>query len=158
MEIFATVADKRFIAEWDKLPDVSKERIIRYGFQRIVNDRCGGKDKDEAEKHKLAATVVQHLVDGTTPTRGNGDGADPVTKRMRKNLKAIIKAKKPERFKELNAACETAKDWAKELDAIIAAQKPESVEAMRKKAEEQLERERKDAQDAQSVDVDVDDI
>ncbi len=158
MEYFATVADKRFIVDWEKLPMASKERVIRYGVQRIINDRCGGSDRTPDEKHDIAAKMIEALVSGTMPTRGNGDGADSVTKRMRKNLKAIIRERKPERYKELNATCADAKAWAAELDKIIAAQKPETQAAMRDTATKQLEAERKEAEKARAVDVDVSDI
>ncbi len=76
-EYFATVADKRFILDWDKLPANSQDRIIRYGVQRIINDRCGGADRTTEEKHDIAQKMVDALLSGELPTRGNG-GVDPV--------------------------------------------------------------------------------
>lgn len=127
MEYFATVADKRFILDWDKLPDTSKERIIRYGVQRIVNDRCGGADRTVEEKHELAAKMVEALVTGTVPARGNG-GVDPILVETRRlALKAWL-AKDSKREKPDD---KTARDeLADKILAAVPAEVRAKLEAM----------------------------
>lgn len=164
MEYFATVADKRFILDWDKLPDNSKDRIIRYGVQRIINDRCGGSDKTEADKHATAQKMVDALVSGELPTRGGG-GADPILVESRRlAIKAWAGTKDAAKAKDRAAALkEMSADEKRDLaDKVIAAQSDEwrtQLETAAKAEVERKERERaakRNAVDKVATTVDVD--
>lgn len=165
MEYFATVADKRFILDWDKLPEQSRERVIRYGVQRIINDRAGGKDKTIEQKHADAQKMYDALVTGTIPTRGNA-GVDSLTVETRRlALKAWLGTKDQTKAKD---RAEWFKDASKDdkaamADKVIAAQDgawraklEETAKAAVKRKEAEREAKRKETEKvAATVDVDL---
>lgn len=81
--IEATVAEKTFQAALADMPNESLRRIFAYGFQRIVNDRTGGKDKDAAAKHKIATDMIERIMSGEIAQRATTAGEPAINRYIR---------------------------------------------------------------------------
>lgn len=146
MEYFATVADKRFILDWTTLPANSQDRIIRYGVQRIINDRCGGSDRTEAEKHDIAQKMLDALKSGELPTRGSGGDNPVLVESRRLALKAWLGTKDQAKAKDRAAAFKDmeAADKQALADKIIAAQNDEWRKGLEAAAKAEVARKEKE--------------
>ena len=101
-EFQAVVNDRPYTVRGDKLPISSVIKVFEYGFQRIVNDKCGGLDKDAKRKDEIATATINRLLDGTIAMRRVGSvSADPMDKWRDKAALALIQAKAPAVIKGL---------------------------------------------------------
>jgi len=76
--------------------------ILRYGAQRIVNDRCGGSDKTLKDKEAIASMICGQLMDGSIGERKErAAGVDLLTQFARKVAIRLIKAKDKAKLKGL---------------------------------------------------------
>lgn len=72
------------------LPTATVNKILAYGFQRLVNDRCGGKDKDDATKAKLATEMVAKCESGDW-TRAESATVDPIERELSRMATDAVK-------------------------------------------------------------------
>ena len=92
----STVAGKVFQADASKMDNAGLAKVLRYGFQRIINDGCGGSDKTESDKHAIAEKRVASVMDGSIAeraTRGTADEHAAYRKELNELLNGIIKQK-----------------------------------------------------------------
>ena len=124
-----------FEIDFDLLPEVSREAVIRYGFQRWVNDRVnsttkskGLVEKDDVEAY--AESVIQRLREGEIGAQRTSAVRDPfietqtrIVQEILRNAKGVkfkdsaaaIKAKGLEKFKEALGANDIEKEAKKRL-------------------------------------------
>lgn len=73
-EITVAKAEKTFQVDFDKLPEASREYIIRYGLRQSLNDSVAGAEAKSDEALKRAQARYDGLLDGTI-REGSGGGA-----------------------------------------------------------------------------------
>lgn len=73
-----------------ELPLVSLDRVLRYGFQRFVNDKVGGDDKTMAVKVEMAQAIVADLMEGNVSKRRVGESADPMVRFRINALREVV--------------------------------------------------------------------
>jgi len=111
----ATVNDRTYTLPGHAMPIASIIRAFEYGFQRIVNDKCGGADKTDEEKDRIASLQVGRLATGEIAERATrGTGVDEFTEYARRTMLGLLA--KPKR-KELAAMPDKGIAW---LDERIA--------------------------------------
>lgn len=87
----AVVADRPYTVSPKSMTNEALLHVFEYGFQRIVNDKTGGKDKDAAAKDKAATDMVLRLTAGEYKRRKVGSSAvDPVIKHARAILRTLL--------------------------------------------------------------------
>lgn len=87
----AVVADKPYQVDPAKMTDAALLHVFEYGFQRIVNDKTGGKDKDAAAKDTAARAMIDRLVAADYKRRKVGAGAvDPIVRYVRDVLRQLL--------------------------------------------------------------------
>ena len=127
--IECTVADKVMQMQLSAIGPKSLRRIFRYGFQRSVNDRCGGSDKTAEDKHKLANAILTAMEDDTFGEGRAASAADPHA-RIRKYIRAILRRNLSASTPYKNA--DNKSEW---LDAQFDAQADNVKAAILKRAE-----------------------
>lgn len=101
-EFQAVVNGRPYTVHGSKLPIASIIKAWEYGFQRIVNDKCGGLDKTDADKDRIASATIARLLDGTIAMRRVGTAsADPMDKWRDKAALALIQMRAPAVIKGL---------------------------------------------------------
>lgn len=101
------------------LPQVSVERLLRYGFQRFVNDGLGGADVSLEDKITDAKKKIEALKKGEVAQRKNVLATvDLVAREAYKLLRADLKKSNKPFYDKLNALPE--KDQIAKMDAILA--------------------------------------
>jgi hypothetical protein len=80
----------RFEVEWDQLPMVSKDKVIAYGFQQLMND-AAAPAKTEAEVDSLVAKRLDNLRNGVLRATTTRVG-DPVAKEAKSIATAKVTA------------------------------------------------------------------
>lgn len=122
MLLDVTVAGRTTQVRLGNLPFVAIEKVLRYGMQRLVNDKCGGSDRTDEEKHKLADEIVARLKAGEVGRAPGAPKADAVTAEARK---LIFKALPEAARKKLTVAAddpnrgELVKARNAKLDALL---------------------------------------
>lgn len=104
-------------AAWGDFPPAAQERIIRYGFQRIFNDRVGGSDTGPEEKVAEATAMIERFKAGEVG-RQAAAAVDPVTHEARLIVAALLRAKHKDRWAEVKDLEKAERNEA--LDAIVA--------------------------------------
>lgn len=142
----STVAGKVFQLQ---LADASNDglvKVLRYGFQRLINDGCGGSDKTEADKHLIAEKRVAAVRDGSIAYRARTESDDEHAAYRRFIRDLIRRAIKPS--KTVFAAYKAADDRNAFLDELFAKQSDDKQAAIIKQAKKLL--------DESSVKIDFD--
>lgn len=87
----AVVADKPYTLDPANMTNEALLHVFEYGFQRIVNDKTGGKDKTEKDKDEAAKAMLDRLAAEVYARRKVGNGpADPITRHVRDILRAFM--------------------------------------------------------------------
>ena len=134
LALSATVNEVVYTLSIDSLPTATIDKILTYGFQRLVNDKCGGADKSADEKAALAEAMIAKCVSGDwTRTRIE---SDPVAKEMgreaRRVIEGALKAAKREVTEEQMTAMVTA--YVTKNEATLRANAEKTIEARKEKA------------------------
>lgn len=87
----ANVNDKAYQAPPEKMTNGALLHALEYGFQRIVNDKTGGKNKTPADKDKIASGMIARLTADEYKRRAVGVGVDPLTRYIRSVLRSFLK-------------------------------------------------------------------
>lgn len=115
-EFHSIVNDRPYTVHGHQLPLASIINIFEYGWQRKVNDRCGGNDKTPETKHEIATAMVRRALDGELATRANAaPGVEPFTAFMRGKLSSYLDKATRKAIAELEGDARVAR-----LDAIFA--------------------------------------
>lgn len=61
----SVVKGKTYQAKLAEIPAASLAKIFAYGFQRIVNDKCGGADLTDEKRDELARAQIARILDGS---------------------------------------------------------------------------------------------
>lgn len=85
---------KVFQAKATDLHLTSVEKALRYGFQRWLNDRVGGSDITDADKHTDTELFLAKVMDGTWRHEAKAKGVDTATQYNRKAAIQIWKDNK----------------------------------------------------------------
>lgn len=131
--------EKVFHVELDKLPPASVVRVLAYGFQRYVNDKCGGSDVPKEKKFATAKATIDDLLNGIVGKRRPTSGADAETLAARRVMKVMVKGMlSPEDYKTfvgMEPVAQLAKldGWIEANWDVIA----EDVELEMRRAEEE---------------------
>lgn len=136
----AVVADKPYTVDPAKMSDAALLHVFEYGFQRIVNDKTGGKNKDAAAKDKAASDMIARLVAAEYKRRKIGKGAlDPIVKYVRDVMRELLELKpytaKKAEYKDLT----TTADREAYLDEWFATMPDELAAKVQAAAQEQLD-------------------
>lgn len=127
---------KTFQLPAEKLHISAVEKVMRYGFQRLVNDRVGGDDMTLEDKIKDSEIFLGKLCDGTWRTEARRQSADLFTTVMRKHVIGLLPKEKRKQLAEL------ADKGVAYLDAVFAKNeaklRPE-VEAIIQRMKEEAE-------------------
>lgn len=106
LEVFCTI-NKRdpfnaetFTGKVGDMPLQSIDRLLRYGFQRHVNDPIGGDDIDKKTKALMASDLITDLYNGYAGKR-RAESADPT---LRFALAALKEMMTPAEWKIINSA------------------------------------------------------
>lgn len=75
-----------------KMSNEALAHVFEYGAQRIVNDKCGGKDKTDADKAKLATETVARLAATPYVRRASAGEGDPLAFYIRQWFRDAFKA------------------------------------------------------------------
>jgi len=130
-----------------KVADMSLNAVmycLEYGIQRGVNDKCGGSDKDIKTKVEMAEDIILGWYDGVIRKRKAAVIVDSFTNIARKMVLARLeKAKR----KELAEMPDKGAAW---LDAVF----KKNEEKLRPIVEAEIERQRKLAEEAETLDLD----
>lgn len=87
----AVVADRPYTVSPKSMTNEALLHVFEYGFQRIVNDKTGGKSKDAVAKDKAASDMIARLVAAEYKRRKIGASAvDPVVKHIRGILRVLL--------------------------------------------------------------------
>lgn len=87
----AVVNEKPYTVDPSAMTPQALLHVFEYGFQRIVNDKTGGKSKDAAAKDKAASDMIARLVAAEYKRRKIGASAvDPVVKHIRGILRVLL--------------------------------------------------------------------
>lgn len=113
-------------AKLGEFPVNAIEKFIRYGFQRVFNDKIGGKDTDAAEKVMAAREMMQAYKEGRVG-RAIRAAADPVWAMVKTLLKKSIREQTPDVWKQI-------KD-RDDLDELLEAKFDSMTEEKREKIE-----------------------
>lgn len=93
----SVVNDRPYVAHGHATPLAAIVKIYEYGFQRIVNDKCGGNDKDATLKDKIATATIARILDGSIAHRRIGaTSTDPMDVWRDRAALALIKAHAPQ--------------------------------------------------------------
>jgi hypothetical protein len=115
-EFVAIVNDRPYMLKGEEIPIVSLVKIIEYGFQRIVNDKCGGADRSADEKDRIATSVIYRILDGLIAARRVGAASvDPMDKWRDRAALALIKTHAPQLIAGLKG-----EERADKIDAFAA--------------------------------------
>lgn len=116
MVLFATSAGAQFDCPVKDLPPVSIEKILRYGFQRWVNDYANAKGNGQSDQTKrdLASIRIGDLIKGEFGNRSRMPTADDETNIRRKVTLEALSAK------DRKALPKEADKKAAELDRVWA--------------------------------------
>jgi hypothetical protein len=140
---------KTFQLPAEKLHISAVEKVMRYGFQRLVNDRVGGDDMKLDDKIADSEIFLGKLCDGTWRTEARRQSADLFTTVARKHVIGLLPK---EKRKEL---AESPDKGVAYLDAVFAKNeaklRPE-VEAIIQRMREEAEAR---AKLADTLDLDV---
>lgn len=91
----AVVNDKPYTVSPDKMTSAALLHVFEYGFQRIVNDKTGGKDKTDADKDAAAVAMLTRLTAAEYVRRKIGTGAtDPIVRFTREIMRDIMRDKR----------------------------------------------------------------
>lgn len=139
----ATVDGKPYTADPKAMTNDALLHVFEYGFQRIVNDKCGGKDKGADEKASIASGTIERLTAETYVRRATRESSgDPLASFVRGFLRAKLQAVKGEAYAAYKAADADGRNEL--LDAMFAKQDEATQAAIR--AEAEAERERHEAE------------
>lgn len=87
----AVVNEKPYTVDPSAMTPQALLHVFEYGFQRIVNDKTGGKSKDAVAKDKAASDMIARLVAAEYKRRKVGSSAvDPVIKHARAILRTLL--------------------------------------------------------------------
>jgi len=115
-EFVAIVNERHYVARGAEIPIVSLIKILEYGFQRIVNDKCGGSDRTAKQKDEIASAVIQRILDGSIAARRVGAAsADPMDKWRDRAALALIQTHAPKLIAGLKG-----EERADKIDAFAA--------------------------------------
>lgn len=104
--------------------------ILEYGSQRIVNDKCGGKDKTPADKAKIATAKVEAFKANPYIRRASAGEGDPLISYIRQYFRDAFKA---DPSTDSAKAYKAAKGDARNdlLDDLFDKQSPDAQAAIR---------------------------
>lgn len=146
-EFTAVVNERPYTIHGSKIPTASLVKIIEYGFQRIVNDKCGGSDRTAAQKDEIAVSVINRILDGSIATRRVGAASvDPMDKWRDKAALAVIQTQAPKLIAGLKG-----EERADRIDAFAA----KNATLIEKLAAELMEADRALRASAAAIVVDV---
>lgn len=137
-------------ATWGDLPANAQERIIRYGFQRIFNDRVGGSDKTLDDKVKAAKEMLEAFKRGEVHAVRTSSG-DPVLDETRRLALAAWKlangdkAESDKRIARVKAMDDDERDA--HADAILHKAGDKVVAALTEKAKAEIARKAKEREE-----------
>ena len=131
----ATVNKKTYQVALNEIPNASLVKIFSYGLQRIVNDKCGGSDKDDEEKDRLATERIASILDGTVAIRTSRSESDPLARYIRGIIREHLTGKAKEKYADL---ADTASRYAL-LDEIFTKQSEDAQNAIRALATQRKE-------------------
>ena len=128
--IGSTVNEVFYPMDVAKMTNEALAHVFEYGAQRIVNDKCGGKDKMPADKAKLATETVTRLETAPYVRRASAAEGDPLAYYVRQYFRDAFKA---------DATTESAKAFkalkgdarSEFLDNLFAKQSPDTQTAIR---------------------------
>lgn len=127
--------------DWEKLPEASRDFVIRYGLKQYLADGMAGAENVADAATGVAARVAKLLSGDLTRTRGEAkEATDTVGGRATKLVKAAIRTTM--KAKDVKASKEAVAEAAKKLLADEAKAKPWLA-----KAQKQLDDEAKMADD-----------
>lgn len=132
--INCNVGGKAFEADLTKMPNASLVKIFAYGFQRSVNDRCGGMETDA--KHEMAGQVIERIMDGSIAATATRSGEPAINRYIRKIFRKIVLAKKIAAFADLTETKERD-DW---LMTTFAKQSDDVRESLTGKAQAAMDK------------------
>lgn len=131
MMLETTIAKtKTFQFRLGDMPQEAIEKMLRYGAQRVFNDRVGSMEKYPTTESKVAEVeaMLARFKAGQIG-RVVGTGVDAITKLARQLVRAALKASNPDGAKRL--AAKEKDEQAATLDALIA-KNPQFVETAKK--------------------------
>lgn len=87
----ARVNDKPYTVDPTALSNEALLHVIEYGYQRIVNDKTGGKNRTDADKDGLAKAMVARLLASPYVRRKGGRGsAEPIVAFIRRVMRDLL--------------------------------------------------------------------
>lgn len=102
-----------------KMTNAALLYLIEYGAQRVVNDRCGGKDKTAEDKAKIALATIARLESPDFTERAPRGSSDPIIPYVRNILRESLRSSKTDTGKALWTEYKAAKDDAAKRNAIL---------------------------------------
>lgn len=87
-------------------PEVALEKIFSYGFQRYINDGCGGSDKTLADKVKHVEETIARLKEGIIAKTRSSSGKPAYWSFVRKIVRGKLTGKNKEGLDKLHEASE----------------------------------------------------
>lgn len=129
-------------------PLIAIEKIMRYGFQRVFNDKVGGIDTVE-EKVKVARSVIERFKKGDVG-RAMGEGVTDLQHEARLIAANLLRTKRPDEWKELKGAEKVVLN--KRLDEIVA----KFADTINAQAQEKLDEKARERARLAKLSVDID--
>lgn len=132
-------------------PPNAVEKILRYGFQRIFNDKVGGSDTKLEDKVIDAQAMIERFKAGNIG-RVSVAGVDSVTAEIRAIVRVLLRKKMPKVWGQIKDMERGDANTA--LDKIFANQPQAKQDEIRAQAELNLETKKaqNEAEEALSVD------
>ena len=109
--IEAVVNDVVYQAELAKIPNTSLVKIVQYGMQRIVNDKCGASTLNPEAKDVKAKETIARILNGSLAVRTRAGGSSDPFAKLRKYIRSILR-----KLVSSKAAYKAAEDKAEWLD------------------------------------------
>lgn len=118
-ELIEHVVDgKTYQTDLTKVSNAGLAYVLRYGWQRAHNDRCGALSLSSEDKITKQADVNKRIIEGTITERSSGGPADPLGS-IRKYIREIIRRAMSDKQK---AAYKTADDKNAFVDKLFESQ------------------------------------
>ena len=153
----ANVNGKTYQATLKDIANAGLVKVFQYGFQRIVNDRCGGSDRTDEQKDELAKGRINDILSGEIAVRASTPG-DPLLRYRRSVVRDYIKRNGSD---ELKAKYKEDEDGRNALLDSIFDKQDESgqvaiIDMAKKRKAVDDERKAKERELAKSTDMELD--